>query len=289
MSKKKLVSLALACILLVALAVPAFAAGDNTPDVSTGNLQTVITANYQPAVISVSVPANITAVLNPLGLPVEATKSNGVGKVSIEDQQIVLTSPLYIANLSKVDLKVSIDATTAVEGLLKLAAEPFDKATATANQAYVQLQTLGTGDATSGNLYDAATWMSDPTPGKVDDAVLNILANNSLWASAESAVLKTGKVTFKPTTVLKKAASLYQAEITPGDVSAGIADATSGEIEFAYGAGSIMIIRLTGTMAATPTKPWSNEIRPADPNLGTDAVAADKLTTTLVFTFTPAA
>lgn len=288
MSKKKLVSLALACVLAVSLAIPAFAAGDNTPDVSTGNLQTVITANYRPATINVSVPATIGAVLNPLGLPVSVQKSSNAGKVDIEGQQIVMTSPLYIANLSSVDLKVSIDATAAVEGLLKLSAEPVEK-TATGNQAYVKLETLGVGDATSGDLFGAATWASDPTPAKVDDAVLAVMADNDLWATAEGAVLKAGKVTFKPTTVLKKAASQYQAEITPGDVTAGLAEATAGEVEFAYGAGSIMIIRLNGVMAATPTKPWSNTGRAADPTIGAEATPADKLTTTLVFTFTPAA
>lgn len=98
MKFKKLASLALACVMCVSLAVPAFAAG---------NTQTDITATYTPPVISVIVPQTAAAFINPLGLDIDVASG-----VTLSGRQII-SAPMSLKNQSATDLQVG--ATVSVE------------------------------------------------------------------------------------------------------------------------------------------------------------------------------
>ena len=113
--KKRFVPFALACILVMALAAPAFAT-------STAGYSTVIDGQYVAAEIDVTVPTTAQAFINPYALPVNLSKiasdnsTDGNAKPgaeasgSILNQQIV-TEPMFISNRSEVDLAVSATVT----------------------------------------------------------------------------------------------------------------------------------------------------------------------------------
>lgn len=106
MKSKKLLSLALALIMSLSLAVPALAAGDpNT---------TVISGSFEDVVIDVEVPATGTAFINPYGLDLKVPDgAGGSDKVTIKGQQIV-SAPMALKNKTAMDLNVSATVTGAI-------------------------------------------------------------------------------------------------------------------------------------------------------------------------------
>ena len=89
--KARICSGAMAGVLALSLAVPAFAAG-NTPM----NTQTEITATYQKVDIKVIVPQTGTALINPYGLDLKV-KDAANNEVTISGQKIV-TAPMSLKN-----------------------------------------------------------------------------------------------------------------------------------------------------------------------------------------------
>ena len=292
MSKKKLVSLALVYVMVFMLAVPAFASnaspgniGDNTPERTTGN-SSEITGKYEEIPINVTISTIGEVILNPYGLPYDVTKSNGA-KITVSGQQFVSTTPTYVSNLSKVDLNVSISGTVQTQGSLMLSNTEVAK-TATMKQANVRLEVMQI-DATTGEA-KLQKVTDNVEAAKVGDAVLEVLADNSLWTAAngvQSVTLAMMKASIA-NPVLLVAPQTYAAEVTQGDVDAGLADATSGEIPFAYNVGSVAIFRVTGTMASNPTMAWSKGATTGGGDDGTEAIPADGFKATIVFTFAPA-
>lgn len=120
--KTRILSAAMAGILAVSMAIPAFASSTN------------IEGSYQDITIAVLVPKTGTAQINPYGLPV---KLNTAGQ-SITGEQIV-TKPLAIANQSEVDLAVSATVTASIKGDLKFL-EAAPAADDTSKSAFVYLQ-----------------------------------------------------------------------------------------------------------------------------------------------------
>lgn len=99
MKFKKLASLALACVMCVSLAVPAFAAS---------NTETDITATYTPPVISVVVPQTADAFINPLGLDVEVASG-----LTLSGRQII-SAPMTLKNKGASDLQVGATVSVTV-------------------------------------------------------------------------------------------------------------------------------------------------------------------------------
>lgn len=89
---KRVASLAMACVLALSLAVPAFA-------------DTVITGQYEEPDIQVTASPSADAVINPYGLPYE------LGEEEISGQQIVTKSALSLQNKSKFAVDVAAELT----------------------------------------------------------------------------------------------------------------------------------------------------------------------------------
>lgn len=281
MSKKKLLTLALACIMLVTLAVPVFATGNNTPQFDpNSDLTTVVKALYQEVPISVSVPTSGDVVLNPLGMPVPVRELNGRGEYDLSGQ--IISYPMYITNMSKVDLSIKVEVTGSTQGGLIFSPSSISTSAA-AKQAYVRLQVLSVPDDASDPNLLALTADGVDTANEIFDAVLPILADEAYWATESNSkganvtacTVGVAKATINNAGVLKKATP-YRAEASGGDISPG--DVGSEEQLFAYNTGSIAIFRLTGVMASSPVTPWTAPV---------DGEGGDGFTATVVFSFTP--
>lgn len=95
MNLKRFASTAMAGVMALSLAVPAFAASASS----------TITGSVAEITLSVTVPDTGEAVINPYGLPYK------MGESSVTGQQIVTTSPLLIQNKSTTALKVTAEVT----------------------------------------------------------------------------------------------------------------------------------------------------------------------------------
>lgn len=120
--KTRILSAAMAGVLAVSMAIPAFASSTN------------IEGSYEDITIAVLVPQSGTAQINPYGLPIKLTTAGS----SITGEQIV-TRPLAIANQSEVDLAVSATVTASIKGDLKFL-EAAPTADDTSKSAFVYLQ-----------------------------------------------------------------------------------------------------------------------------------------------------
>ena len=167
--KNRILSGAMAGVLAMSLAVPAFAAG-GTPAPAANT--TEIDGAYQAVTIDVVVPANGTAQINPYGLPIEVPKSAG-GKATFENQKIMTAPTAAIKNKMKINLTVKAAVTGAVKELTDADATPMKFAsealtadvTAKSVFAYVQAKpSTSTGDDTAmpDKLIDEyAAWKQD--------------------------------------------------------------------------------------------------------------------------------
>ena len=103
--KNRVLSGAMAGVLAMSLAVPAFAA-DNT---------TTVTGTYKAVTIDVTVPETGVAFINPYALEIEVPESEGsTTNVRISGQQIV-SAPMAIQNKTAMDLSVSATVTGEVD------------------------------------------------------------------------------------------------------------------------------------------------------------------------------
>jgi hypothetical protein len=238
---KKIMSLAMASAMVASMAVPAFAA-DKT---------TTVNVTYAETPISVTVPTQGSAQINPYGLPVTVTTTGSSTASKITGQQIV-TTPMAIKNDGDVALTVGAKVVTTATGLTIVNKAPTAKTTE--KQAFVQLQMVAstaTGDSTN-----KAT--------DIEDKIFSESADSSTWENATSLTL-VGVTTESPDAVAtaSEMATLAASKVTKG---------TSGDT-IEYQAGSIVLLRLTGTVTQNPTTAWA---------------AADKFSSVITYTFQPA-
>ena len=156
MSLKRFASTALAGVMAISLAVPAFAADKSTE----------FTGTYEQTTLAVTVPTTGAVAINPYGLPFTMGEGN-----TVSGQQIATKAPLVIANQSAVALSVSVNTKGVEKGALKLVnAAP----SATANEAQVLFQ-----------IFEAPTLAGD---GVTDTETLNPLFANLKDADAKGSV-----------------------------------------------------------------------------------------------------
>lgn len=250
MNMKRFGSIAMAGALALSLAVPAFAANTTT-----------IEGGYQDIEIAVVVPESGTAQINPYGLPVEVTKSDGATKVQITDRQIT-SLPLSLKNQGNVPMDVNASLAVLPKGDVVIAA-----AKGSADKTMkVELEVAG--------LNDNALKLDslDPT---LDDLLLDKFAADATWAN-----LATANKLAAP------AAAKAATSVTPSKSAAAMATlgaATVADGTVTYGAKSIALFRLTGDLNAAPTKTVGGD------TVDDPWVEADGFTATVVFSFKPAA
>jgi hypothetical protein len=115
LTKKKLASLAMAGVMTLSLAAPAFAASSE----STTNRSLKVTGAYQAVTINVVVPSTGSLIINPYALPVEIGKDSNDQKVTVSEQ--LVTKPLAVKSQADINLKMKVATTVALTGSMKLA------------------------------------------------------------------------------------------------------------------------------------------------------------------------
>lgn len=254
MNMKRFGSIAMAGALALSLAAPAFAVGTTT----------TIEGGYQDMEISVVVPESGTAQINPYGLPVEVTKSDGATKVQITGQQIT-SLPLSLKNQGNVPMAVSASLTVLPKGdaIIK---ENAIGATEKGKEINVTLEVAG--------LNDNALKLDslDPT---LDDLLLDKFAADSTWSGLAAASKLAAKDANKGATTGTAAKS------TAAMATLGAATVADGTVT--YGAKSIALFRLSGKVNEAP-----NDGAAAPNTKDTPWAEADGFTATVVFGFKPA-
>lgn len=270
--KKRFVPLVLACVLVMALAAPAFAA-------STSPYSTTLDGQYVQAEIDVTVPTTGRVFINPYALPVKLTAlkektdatdsdTNPVVEAtggSILNQQIV-TEPMFITNKSEVNLAVKVHVTATVhqqqdtsgnnigKGIKFVATAPKADDTGKSIYAYLQMKVADELDATSTwqDKIDAFTGWKDDSYNKGKDL---IFATDQVGSTLATNVTSSKGVTSAEPMVILDAGV---------EASGGSLDATSG---------SIAMFRIAGQVTTAPSDGW-------DPN-------NDSFQANIAFTFTP--
>lgn len=258
--KKRILSGAMAGVLALSLAVPAFATG-TTAEPNTTNVD----ATYQAADIAVTVPETGKAFINPYGLDIEvpenAADSGNTNKTTISGQQIV-SAPMAIKNESKMDLKVGATVTGTVKsGSTMTFAAASTKGTpdlpdtdanyvapSTTKAAFVYLQAKAS-TAADTDLVGASTGV---TADKIADAFAE-------WAP-QAYNSTTDVVVGTREAKTEKLVSLRAATVT----TSGSTTTTT------YNPGSIALFRLSGDCPVSPRTAWA---------------ATDGFTTKIAFTF----
>jgi len=253
MKTKKLVSLGLAAVMSLSLAVPAFA--EDT------NMQTVFEATYSKPDISVVVPQTGTVALNPLGLDVELSDTDATQ--TIKGLQIV-TTPTTIVNQSKMKLDVNATVTTTVGGALKLT---------TSEQALV-----GTSDKqpeeegyvapkTDTSVFAFFQMKASAEANADDEAKINKEA--AAWTYDYTETITTNAE--GTTTVTPETDGCLILGTKPVSSSAPLVTLEAGDGS-ASKVGGVAQMRICGKMVQSPKSAWAD---------------TDTLQATVVFTFTP--
>lgn len=216
--KNRILSAAMAGILAVSMAIPAFASSTN------------IEGSYQDITIAVLVPKTGTAQINPYGLPVKLTTA---GK-SITGEQIV-TKPLAIANQSEVDLAVSATVTASLKGDLTFL-EAAPAADTTSKGAFVYLQMKQDATLVQGALNTEKT--------NFTDAVLDTAA--AAWKQAYNAD--------KDLVLNSRDAGASKENMV--FLKKGTAPSGGGDI-MDIAAGGAAMFRLSGAVVAAPREAWT--------------------------------
>ncbi len=238
--KKRILSGIIASACAASMYLPAFAADEP----ATTNMDTEIIATYSAPVISVTVPANGTAVINPFGLGMEVTESDNQTKHTVAGQ--IATAPLFITNESTLNLSVGASvvgtvterdddgaplkfATATTKGSGTEGTEGYVPA-ATAKSAFVKLQ-VADSTITSTNFGTAS--LADLT-----DEIIPEYIKDASWTNAKEIVVG-----------LKAAEGENLATLKAAGVD------TAGDPD-KYAAGSIVLFRLTGDCTESPKIPW---------------------------------
>lgn len=255
--KKRIASALLAGVMAVSMAVPAFAAQNepaNLNDGATANVK--MNGELKSPVIKVTVPTTMTVVLNPYSLQhvVAAKDSVTSGTPAadvISDNQIVF-APIYMANYSASNIKVSVTATGSVTSADTKA--PVSFATATTNNATKPVTTK------SVFMYlDLSVADADPkAPSQESD----------IEPAAYAATNKTQLLVAAKAATMTDAVTMAAATVDPDfDYTSGDYEDITLAVKSAYA-----VLKVGGDCAGNPTSPWVNG----------DAVNVD-----LAFTFAP--
>lgn len=276
MSKKKLIPLALAGILAASLALPAFAAEEETP---APNTKTELTGAYEEIPIAVVVPQTGEVTINPYKLPIGWKDSEG-NMVEVVGQQIT-TKPMAIMNQGSTDLeigaKVSTKRTSTDSKVTLVATEnALDN---TAKNAYVYLEVL-TYEPTTTSVTLKKLAGDSTDANAINDAVLKACADETNWTaepgSNGGAALRTvktlplGDVSTGTTTV-----STAESPNTPLGVVKKAKTAATDTDAAVYAVGSIALFRLSGKCSTGNT------------TTSTKWATTDGFTSTIAFTFKP--
>lgn len=254
MNLKRFGAVVMAGALALSMMAPAFAAGATQEKNST-----IITGAYAETPIAVTVPTTGTAKINPFGLPVSMTKSDGETKVNIVGQQIT-HEVLSVRNNGDVALDMGVKAFSVLPkgGVSIAASKDTDKA------IKVDLQVKGLNDAK----YAVAS-----TEETLPDLLMDAFADDATWAGATAltAPAVAANATALPTGTDPAATS----DNSPAAVLGAATVSPDGEVT--YGNNSIALFRLKGDMAKEPKtgtteNPWET---------------ADGFTATVVFKFIP--
>ena len=192
MKIKKILSLVLASIMVLALAVPAFAVDDITPNVTdiTKGANVKIAGSTEAPTIRVSVPTSAKLIANPYALTVKKTDENGLDADSTAK---VISPTQFIQSQSNIDLYVSgtITGTPSTEVKLLSADKADDDAwTAASKSKEMFLYFVMKENTTVG------TKISDTTAYSADDASQMIVqAKATPIPAAMAAQAKLGKAT----------------------------------------------------------------------------------------------
>lgn len=223
--KTRVLSCAMAGVLAVSMAVPAFAS------TTTPNRSTNITGNFVDIVIDVNVPNNGTAQVNPYGLPVKLDDDS-----KITGEQIV-TKPLLLVNNSDSNLNVSASVTATANGDLRFAtAAPT--ASDTYKSAFVYLQMKPTALAFADKAQGSDTGIQGMDTAKVNAA---FAAWKQDYAAAKDLVLNGTSAATKDKMVTLAAATI---------------DTSGTDPVVKWNAGSIAAFRLAGKVNANPKDAW---------------------------------
>lgn len=226
MNTKRFASTVMAGVLTLSLAAPAFAASTQPKN------STVVEGTYKEIPISVEVPTTGEAQINPYGLPVTLTKSDGK-TVNLVGQKIT-TQPLSIKNQGTTKLDVNASVTVAEKGDVTIGATA-----GTDKTIKVSLEVAPMNDETLAVASDSE---------KLADLLIDKFADAASWENAA------------------------EVEVTAADTAADSADtlAVLGAVTpkaegFNYGKNSIALFRLTGDLAAEPVDgssvadPWTSD------------------------------
>lgn len=252
MNMKRFGSIAMAGALALSLTAPAFA-----ESAEPANTTTEITGAYQDIPISVVVPESGTAQINPYGLPVSITKSDGMTSVSIVGQKIT-TQPLSIRNQG--DVALDVNASLLVEPSGDVSIITGNTALGTGKNVKVNLEVAG---------LDDAKFAVDTMNMSLEDNILDAFVADATWSG-----------------VTPLAAPAYSKSGTaPGAAKSGAALAVLGAATdnmgmITYGRNSIAVFRLTGDLNVEPNDG-------ATPAVDTPWAETDGFTATVVFKFTP--
>jgi hypothetical protein len=230
LTKKKLASLAMAGVMTLSLAAPAFAASSSE---STSNRSLKVTGAYQAVAINVVVPTTGTVVINPYALPVEIGKDADGAAVKVQQQ--IVTKPLVIKNQSDIKLDMNISATTATTGNLSLATSDIsDITTETKNSAYVYLQAATT------------TLEGEKDGDDLTEGAINAAYKDFKWADLDTTngiVLKAGSTAQAVTGIVTLAANTMEDDGSFGS----------------YTKGAIAFLKFDGSCAQNPKTAWTTK------------------------------
>lgn len=251
MKFKKLASLALACVMCVSLAVPAFAAN---------NTETDITATYTPPVISVVVPQTADAFINPLGLDIKVDAANGP---TLSGRQII-SAPMTLKNQGATDLQVGATVSVTVNDSsdLRFVSTSTNGASAATKSVFAYVQAKQDKDLVGAETAVTATAIATAY-GKWEasayDSTKDIVVNSAMPATKDNLVI------------------LRAADMT----------GTNGAFK-AYKPGSVALVRLAGDCTSTLTT-GDGWVKTETTGSGDAAVTTgDGFTVNVAYTFKPA-
>lgn len=190
MSMKKIVSAAMALAMAASLTVPAFAATDNTTD---------ITGTTQAPTIAVTVPATGAVTVNPYKMEVTVNSNQ------VTDQ--IISAPMYVENSSDVPLVFDVTVTGKKEGNAIFSTTPIGTKVVTTNSVFMYAEfgaataNDGTGDPTWAAAYDskATNQVAISERSTTKKAVVELAANAS-GAKNYVAFKLAGDASSQPTT-----------------------------------------------------------------------------------------
>lgn len=245
--KKRIIPTALAGVMALSMAVPAFASSSNT---------TKVTATYSEIAIDVTVPTTAAVTINPMGMPVKLPKAAD-DSTDVEVATQIVTMPSAIVNRSSMDLTVGATVTGTVKGNFKFAATAWDAsdeteaAKHTYNEAFVILEM------------------------KKNDAGDNLLADDGIKIDADKIATEWDEWTEKTWTGLASADDVAAAVAGTDDANDAILvlstkaattgknglvkldAATIADGEVTVNVGSVGLFRLSGLVNENPKTAWA--------------------------------